>query len=60
MYYRYVDDIFAIFDSKNDYDEFLHQFNSLHPSLRFTFEKQVNQSLPFLNVQVEKMSFKLI
>jgi len=28
--------------------------NSLHPSLQFTFEKECNQSLPFLDVMVEK------
>ena len=60
MYYRYVDDTFAIFDNENDCDKFLHQLNSLHPSLRFMFEKEVNQSLPFLDVQVEKMGSKLI
>ena len=60
MYYRYVDDAFAIFDSENDCDKFLHQLNSLHPSLRFTFEKEINQSPPYLDVQVEKVGFKLI
>ena len=29
MYYRYVDDTFAIFDRENDCDEFLHQLNGL-------------------------------
>ena len=60
MYCRYVDDTFAIFDSENDFEEFLHQLNSLHPSMRFTFEKEVNQYLPFVDVQVEKVGFKLI
>ena len=60
MHYRYVNDTFAIFASKNDCDKFLHQLNSLHSFLRFTFEKEVNQSLPFLDVQVEKVGSKLI
>ena len=60
MCYRYVDDIFVIFEIENDCDKFLHQLNSLHPSLRFTFKKEINQSLPFLNVQVEKVGSKLI
>ena len=46
MYYRYVVDTFAIFDSENDCDEF-HQLNSLHP-LQFTFEKQLYQSFPLM------------
>ena len=60
MYYRYVDDSFAIFDSENDCDEFLYQSNSLHSSLRFTIEKEVNRSFPFLDVQMEKVGSKLI
>ena len=44
MYYRYVDITFAIFNSENDCDEFLHQLNSLHPCLRFTFEKPRDQT----------------
>ena len=60
MYYYYVDDTFAIFDSENDCDEFFYQLNSLHPSLQFTFKKEVNQSLPFLDAQMEKLGSKLI
>ena len=60
MYYRYVDNTFSIFDNANDCDKFLHELNSLHPSLRFTFVKKVNRSFPFLDVQVEKVGSKLI
>ena len=60
MYYCYVYDTFAIFDSENDCNQFLHQLNSLHPSLRFIFEKEVNQCLPFLDVLVEKVGSKFI
>ena len=60
MYYRYVDDTFVIFYSENDCDKFLYQLNSLHPSLWFPSEEETNQSLPFLDVQMEKMDSKLI
>ena len=40
MYCCYVHDTFAIFDSENDSNEFLHQLNSLHPFLWFTFKKR--------------------
>ena len=60
MYYRHVDNTLAIFDSETDCDEFLQQLNSLHAPLRFTFEKEVNQSHPFLDVQLEKVGSKLI
>ena len=39
-YFRYVDDTFASFNHEADADEFLITFNCLHPSLKFTFEKE--------------------
>ena len=39
-YFRYVDDTFAVFDHEAEADEFLTKLNCLHPSLRFTFEKE--------------------
>ena len=54
VYFRYVDDIFAIFRNEKDSEEFLTRLNDLHSSLRFTFEKEKNNSLPFLNVHVER------
>ena len=54
VYYRYVDDTFAIFKLESDCDKFLSSLNSLHPALHFTFEKEANQSLPFLDVFIEK------
>ena len=53
-YFRYVDDTFAIFDHEAEADEFLTKLNCLHPSLRFTFEKENEKCLPFLNAYVEK------
>ena len=39
---------------------FLNSLNSLHPSLRFTFKKESNLALPFLDVLVEKSPSKFI
>jgi len=50
MYYRYMDDTFIAFDNEREYDLFLEQLSSLHPSPQFTFKKECNQSLPFLDV----------
>ena len=54
MYYRYVDDTFAVFNDEDECNEFFSHLNSLHPLLRFTFEKECNRTLPFLDVLVEK------
>ena len=39
-YFRYVDNLFAIFDHVAEADELLTKLNCFHPSLKFTFEKE--------------------
>ena len=58
MYYRYMDDTFAVFSNKDECDLFLDSLNAFHPSLRFTFEKESNLALPFRDVLVEKTPSK--
>ena len=60
MYYRYVDDAFAVFNNHDEYNEFFSHLNSLHQSLRFTFEKVCNGTLPFLDVLVEKNDHEFV
>lgn len=55
VYFRYVDDTFAIFRNEKESEEFLIKLNDLHSSLKFTFEKEKNNTLPFLDVCVERM-----
>ena len=54
IYYCCVDDTFAAFENGNDCAKFLSSLNSLYSSLRFTLEKELNSSLPFLDVLVGK------
>ena len=49
-----MDDTFAIFGSEDECTSFLDALNSMHPALKFTFEKEENDQLPFLDVLVEK------
>ena len=51
--FRYVDDTFVIFQNEKESEEFLIRRSGLHSSLQFTFEKEKNNSLPFLEVHVE-------
>ena len=53
-YFRYVDDTFAMFRNEEELENFFNQLNCLHPSLKFTFEKEKNNCLPFLNVNMER------
>jgi len=60
MYYCYMDDTFVVFDNERECDLFLEHLNSLHPSLQFNFKKECYQSLPFLDVMVEKSTSKIL
>ena len=42
------------FAMKKESENFFKQLNCLHPSLKFTFEKEKNNCLPFLDVNVER------
>ena len=51
---------FVVFSNEYECDLFLDSLNSLHPLLRFAFEKESNLTLPFLDVSVEKSPSKFI
>ena len=54
LYTCYVNDTFTIFRSEAKADKFFTALNFLHSALKFTTEKEVNQTLPFLDVKIEK------
>ena len=54
VYFRCVDDTFAISASELDCDHFQRKLSLQHPALNFTVEKEQNNSLNFLDVLVEK------
>ena len=49
-----MDDSFLIFVYELDCDHFQRKLNLLHPALKFTVEKELNNSFNFLDVFVEK------
>ena len=59
VYLWYVDNTFAVFNNK-DCNTFLTHLNSLHPSLCFTYKKESNHSLPFLDMLVERHDSKFL
>ena len=56
FYLRYVDDILAAFDNEQDSLTFLIFFKNRHPNIKFTTGKQVNYSVPFLDVFISGIS----
>lgn len=52
---RYVDDIFAIFDTKSsELDTFIQSLNSKFPTIQFTMEKEDQLQLPFLDILISR------
>ena len=54
MYQRYFDDCFVLVGSEKTMDEFLNILNNAHNNKNFTIEKENNDKLIFLDVQVQR------
>ena len=52
FYARYVDDIFVLLRSKSHIEPLARYMSSRHRNIRFTFEEESNNVLPFLDVNV--------
>jgi hypothetical protein len=53
-YYRYVDDILIIYnESYTDIKNALNDFNSIHPNIQYTLQKQTNNKLHYLDITIE-------
>ena len=63
VWFRYVDDVFAIIPATTDINEFLAKLNSLSESINFKVEIETENQLPFLDTLVvrsnNKMKFKV-
>ena len=55
-YFRYLDDTFLLFQSKNQCIKFYEYLNTKHPNIKFTLEHENNNSLSFLDVNVTRMN----
>ena len=55
-YRRYVDSIFALFRSPDHLEKFKNYSNSKHRNMRFTCEKEHNNSIPFIDVLITRTS----
>ena len=46
-YYRYVDDVFSIFPSKNNVNNFFTLLNKMHKCIVFTVKEEISEKLIF-------------
>ena len=51
---RFVDDIFVLFPSNHDHNDFLISLNILSDSIKFTDEVESERKLPFLDILVRR------
>ena len=56
FYLRYVDDILPAFGKEQNSLNLLNCLNKKHPNIKFTIEKQINQSIAFLDVIISQVS----
>ena len=53
LYFRYVDDVFAVFNDNPAVDYFLNVLNNLHNNIKFTVEKSTVSYMQSLDVDVK-------
>ena len=54
FWYRYVDNTFTMFDSKDTANGFLQYLNSRHHSIKFTVEFEQGNEIPVLHILVKR------
>ena len=54
LWLRYVDDTFVLWPHQEDVTSLLTHLNNIVPAIQFTMERESSQTLPFLDVMVQK------
>ena len=53
VFYRYVDDCFAVFPNRVSALKFYHDLNTIHQDVKFTYELVQNKQLAFLDIGLD-------
>ena len=53
-YRRHADDIFVLFRSSDHLEKFTNYSDSKHKNIKFTYDKENNNSLPFLDILISR------
>ena len=59
-YRRYVDDVFLMFERKDQVKKFLKYMNTRHANIQFKCEEESNNKISFLDVSITRMNNKLV
>ena len=60
VYRHYVDDIFALFKSKEHVKLFVNYMNSKHKNIKFTFETEDSNNFSFLDVKITRENKRFV
>ena len=60
VYKRYVDDIFMLFKRPEHVKSFVDYMNSTYKNIKFSFETEKDEQMPFLDVNVFRENGKLV
>ena len=60
VFYRYVVDIFVLLKSTSHLKKFRNYFNTCHPNMSFSFEKEKNGKISFLDVEISPGNGKFV
>ena len=59
-YRRYINDVFLMFERKDQFKKFLRYINSRHLNIEFMCLEESNTKLPFLDASITRMNNKLV
>ena len=60
FYRRYVDHIFALFESAEHLSKFHAYLTKCHPNISFSFEQEVNDRLSFIDIELSRQQGKFV
>ena len=55
IWYRYIDDVLCLWPINDNLNNFFNNLNNLVESIKFTFEIEINNILPFLDVLIHRV-----
>ena len=59
VFFRYVDDCFAVFPDFESAMLLYRKLNQIHNNVKFTYERENDKQLPFLDVNIDNSKEKL-
>jgi len=59
IFFRYVDDLFCVFNCKSDLDIFFNKINLVHPNIQFTKEIEHHDQISYLYILITRVNHQI-